>query len=242
MFFSRRKKGDKWVLYRLLAKESSSESNSQSKYVALKIQAASVDVTNELRIQQHLAISFSKDSSSHFFLLRVSTPRNNRILRNVLLRLRFLHHNDVDPIVLEPLIEGGLQDQEVVKLADLGGAFQINTPPASLVAPVSFRTPDAILLTKSTITGPLPRRIRDAGPRYTSPWPNGECLDARPSDFGDSEIHPTSLEDAFFKYKSNDITDEKARELSSLLRKILQIESSKRPSAAELLGKQWFRM
>lgn len=46
------------------------ESNSQSKYVALKIQAASVDVTNELRIQQHLAISFSKDSSSHFFLLR----------------------------------------------------------------------------------------------------------------------------------------------------------------------------
>ncbi len=28
-----------------------------------------------------------------------------------------------DPIVLEPLIEGGLQDQEVVKLADLGGGM-----------------------------------------------------------------------------------------------------------------------
>ncbi len=47
---------------------------------------------------------------------------------------------------------------------------------------------DDHLIELSKITGPLPRRIRDAGPRYTSPWPNGECLDARPSDFGDSDM------------------------------------------------------
>ncbi|KAI3335217.1 hypothetical protein F4824DRAFT_489700 [Ustulina deusta] len=310
MFFSRRKKGDKWVLYRLLAKESS---NSQSKYVALKIQAANWFIL-EGPNGEHICFVTEPIGPS-----TAGVPNAPHEFYDPL-PAEFLHHNDVvhgdiqprnllfffplrdisrlaptelqqnesnaqldhivrsdgrvdrwspkDLIVLEPVIEGGLQDQEVVKLADLGGVFQINTPPASLVAPVSFRTPDAILLTKSTvpdrplfeifgfgrfydvinndhlielskITGPLPHRIRDAGPRYTCDGPERR---QRPTGVLGHSTSFASLEDAFFKYKSNDSTDEKARELSSLLRKILQIESSKRPSAAELLGKQWFRM
>jgi non-specific serine/threonine protein kinase len=192
--------------------------NSQVKYVALKIHAARVDVTNELSIQQHLTASSPKDVNSNFVLLltdsfilegpngkhscfvteptgpsvadvlnaphdfydpldpptnRFSTPRNKRVLTQVLSGLKFLHdndivHGDLQPgnllfslrdiarlgpdelqqnestaqldhlirtdgkadrwsprylIVPEPFIEGDLQDQEVVKLADFGGGM-----------------------------------------------------------------------------------------------------------------------
>jgi serine/threonine protein kinase len=126
------------------------------------------------------------------------------------------------------------------------------------------RSPDVInddhLIELSEIIGPLPCHMRNAWSRYSLYFgPNRERLDARPSDFDDSEMGRTlkahrpagglgpptlfpSLEDKFFQYKPNDMNDEEARELASLLRNILQIEPSQRPSAAQLLEKQWFRM
>ncbi|KAF2970527.1 hypothetical protein GQX73_g3074 [Xylaria multiplex] len=373
--------------------------NSEVKYVALKIHAANVDVTNELSIQQHLATSATKDAGSNSVLLsldlftlqgpngnhhcfvseptgpsvssvllaphkffdllnpptnRFSTPRNKSILRSVLLGLKFLRdnnivHGDLQPgnllfpirdishltpneleqnesntrfdrvkrkdgkvdrwspkylIAPKPIIEESLQVREVVKLADFGGAFRIDNPPASPLTPLGYRAPEMILgnridwtidiwcfgclmfelltdrplfevtgflcpphvvdddhlIQLSEIIGPLPQHIRDAWPKYTSYFgPNGERLNVEPSDFDDSEwgrniradqppegygppIAMPSLEDSFYKYKANDIGEAEARELVSLLRETLQIEPSKRPSAAQLLQKRWFQM
>ncbi|KAI0535175.1 serine/threonine-protein kinase SRPK3 [Xylaria digitata] len=119
---------------------------------------------------------------------------------------------------------------------------------------------DDHLIQLSEIISPLPQHMRDAWPKYTSYFgPNGERLNVEPSDFDDAEWRrdimadqppggygpPTSipsLEDSFFKYKAKDIGEAEARELVSLLREILQIEPSKRPSTTQLLQKRWFRM
>ncbi|KAI8948600.1 serine/threonine-protein kinase SRPK3 [Xylaria longipes] len=221
--------------------------STSSNYVALKIHAANVDVSNELSIHQHLVNNASQDSNSKFVLLlsdaftlsgpngkhhcfvtdpmgpsvsavlnapheyydplsppthRFPTPRNKAILRNILSGLDFLHSNGIahgdlqsgnllfslqgltgidpdklrqneansqlDPVtrvdgkvdqwaprylaVPEPLTQDVLPDeqqilydQQIVKLADFGGAFWISKPPKSIVTPVALRAPEIIL-------------------------------------------------------------------------------------------------
>ncbi|KAI1289092.1 serine/threonine-protein kinase SRPK3 [Xylaria venustula] len=122
---------------------------------------------------------------------------------------------------------------------------------------------DDHLIQLSYVIGPLPQHIRNAWPRYTSYFgPSGERLNTTPFDLDNSEqaralkaslppLPPRdysppeslpSLEELFFKYKAKDIGNEEARVLVSLLRDILQIEPSKRPSAAQLLERRWFRV
>ncbi|KAI1742773.1 serine/threonine-protein kinase SRPK3 [Xylaria scruposa] len=223
-----------------------------SNYVALKIHAANVDISNELKIHQHLADSASQDSNSEFVLLmsdtftiygpngkhhcfvtnpmgpsvsavlnapheyydplnppthRFPTPQNKTVLRNILSGLDFLHRNGIvhgdlqcgnllfsfqsltgidsiklqqneensqlDPVmrvdgkmdlwaprylaVPEPLAQGAVpyeqqipNSRQVIKLADLGGAFWISKPPASIVTPVALRAPEIILYSQGS--------------------------------------------------------------------------------------------
>ncbi|KAI3329013.1 serine/threonine-protein kinase SRPK3 [Xylariaceae sp. AK1471] len=212
-----------------------------SAYVALKIHAANVNISNELSIQLHLIANSSHNPYSNFVLLlsdsfmlrgpngehpcfvtkpmgpsisavlhaphefydplnppthRFPTPRNKSFLRNILSGLSFLHSNSIihgdlqlgnmlfalqnltgiDPDRLEqnetnskldplsrvdgkvdrwaprylavpaPLKEEALpQEQQIVRLADFGGAFWIDKPPESIVTPLALRAPEAIL-------------------------------------------------------------------------------------------------
>ncbi|KAI0864830.1 serine/threonine-protein kinase SRPK3 [Xylaria cubensis] len=218
-----------------------------SDYVALKVHAADVDVSNELRIHQHLTDNASQDFNSEFVLLlsdafiiygpngkhhcfvtdpmgpsvsavlnaphenydpldppthRFPTPKNKTVLRNILSGLDFLHSNGIvhgdlqsgnllfsfqsltgidpdklqqnkensqlDPVtrvdgkvdlwaprylaVPEPLTQESVpaeqqipNSRQIIKLADLGGAFWIGKPPESVVTPVALRAPEIIL-------------------------------------------------------------------------------------------------
>ncbi|KAI0431618.1 serine/threonine-protein kinase SRPK3 [Xylaria sp. FL1042] len=224
---------------------------------------------------------------------RFSTSRNKCILRNVLLGLKLHHQNDIldyvervdgkvdrwSPkhlLVLEPIIEG-LQDRDLVKLADCGNGrrrrlilrnrfdqgvdiwsfgclmFALLTDrPLFGVFNYGGRPRDVIdddhLIQLTEVIGTLPRHMRDAWPRYTSYFgSDGERLNATPEDFDDSEIMriwkaknppargrspPTALPSL----------EERARKLTSLLREIFQVESSKRPSVVQLLERPWFQV
>ncbi|KAI8631872.1 serine/threonine-protein kinase SRPK3 [Xylariaceae sp. FL1651] len=117
---------------------------------------------------------------------------------------------------------------------------------------------DEHLIAISEVIGPLPEDMLAKWHRYTTYFgASGERLTARPSDFDDSEFGrrmkkraqsksfeapkplPT-LEEQFFKLKPNDVDDMEAKEIVSLLREILQVDPSKRPSAADLLTRSWF--
>jgi hypothetical protein len=50
-----------------------------------------------------------------------------------------------------------------------------------------------------------------------------------------------SLEEKFHEYKPNDIDATEAAEITILLRDALKVDPQQRPSAAELLGRAWFR-
>ncbi|KAI1359582.1 serine/threonine-protein kinase SRPK3 [Xylaria arbuscula] len=118
---------------------------------------------------------------------------------------------------------------------------------------------DTHFIELSDVLGPLPQYIRDAWPRYSLYYgQNGDRLNSRPSDFDDTEEGKArrarwpshtfglpvtqSLEDRFLERKSQDMGMEEAQEILSLLREILQIEPSKRPSVAQLLAKRWFQV
>ncbi|KAI0547702.1 serine/threonine-protein kinase SRPK3 [Xylaria curta] len=223
-----------------------------SKYVALKVHAANMDVSNELKIHQHLASKASQGYNSEFVLLlsdnfiisgpngkhhcfvtdpmgpsvsavlnapheyydplnppthRFPTLQNKTVLRNILSGLDFLHSNGIahgdlqsgnllfsfqsltginqdklqqngensqlDPVrrvdgkvdlwaprylaVPEPLTQDVVPDeqqipnsQQIIKLADFGGAFWIGKPPASIVTPVALRAPEIILRSQAS--------------------------------------------------------------------------------------------
>jgi non-specific serine/threonine protein kinase len=108
------------------------------------------------------------------------------------------------------------------------------------------------------IIDPLPEDMLAKWPRYSLYFSlDGERLNARPSDYDKSQVgrairsKPSnsgppapfpSLEDKFHEYKPSDMNDAESKEIISLLRDILQVNPLKRPSAAQLLRRPWFRI
>ncbi|KAI1420936.1 serine/threonine-protein kinase SRPK3 [Xylaria sp. FL1777] len=252
------------------------EDTIQIKHVALKIYAATIDVTNELSIQQRLAAITPKGLSSKSLLLLsdssilegpnekhpcfVTKPTGPSILGSLPSGLKFLHDKNVAHGNLQsrnlpfPLRDiSRLQDLEAVKLADFGNAFRVDNPQLSLATPLPFRALEILLRDKvdhavdiwsfdclmfALLTESSLFQVVGLGRSYTMYFgPNGDLLDAVPGDFDDSEMGR-----ALKAFRPADMNDEEARELVSLLREILQIVLSNRPSAVQLLEKPWLRM
>ncbi|KAF2666058.1 kinase-like protein [Microthyrium microscopicum] len=157
-----------------------------------------------------------------------------------------------------------------VKLADIGSAFLMNNPPKKAYTPLDLRSPELILKNQLDEKldiwsfGCLFFEIMTGKALFSPPlvgaeaehrdnehlWQMHDRLGFFSRDMvlgemkhisgGDDVPSAMSLESKFNSLKPMDCSETEASRITNLMRRILQYDPTKRPTASEILGDVWF--